>query len=214
MEFSAALAVQERLVAEIVAGAGPETLLLLEHPPVYTIGSGGSGSNLLDPAIEAVRVNRGGDVTFHGPGQLVGYPLLRLGERSHDLHRYLRLLEELLILTVADFGVSARRVPGRTGIWTVNGKLAAIGVGVRRWVTMHGFALNVDVDLNPFSRINPCGMVGCPVTSLARECGAEVPLAEVKKRIGERFGVVLEEWLPLEKFIHGRNGLSVPIQGK
>ncbi len=214
MEFGAALALQERLVAEIVVGAGPETLLLLEHPPVYTIGSGGSGANLLDPTIEAVRINRGGDVTFHGAGQLVGYPLLKLGERSRDLHRYLRFLEELLILTVADFGARAWRVPGRTGIWTANGKLAAIGVGVRRWVTMHGFALNVNADLTPFSRINPCGIAGCPVTSLVRECGVEVPLVEVKKLIGERFGVVLEEWLPVENSFMTGSHCQMPRPGK
>jgi len=214
MEYAEALALQERLIAEIAAGAVQETLLLLEHPPVYTIGSGGSGANLLDPAIEAIRINRGGDVTYHGPGQLVGYPLLKLGERSRDLHRYLRFLEELLILTVADFGVRAWRVPGRTGIWAADGKLAAIGVGVRRWVTMHGFALNVDADLNPFSRINPCGMAGCPVTSLARECGVEVPLVEVKKRIGERFGVVLEEWLPMENLFMAGAHCPMPLRGK
>jgi lipoyl(octanoyl) transferase len=145
---------------------------------------------------------------------LVGYPLLKLVERSRDLHRYLRFLEELLILTVADFGVKAWRVPGRTGIWTANGKLAAIGVGVRRWVTMHGFALNVNADLNPFSRINPCGIAGCPVTSLARECGVDIPLVEVKKRIGERFGVVLEEWLPMENSSRTGAHCQMPLRVK
>src|SRR5512144_428211 len=143
IDFHDAFALQERLAAEVAAEAAPETLLLLEHPPVYTIGSGGDEANILDPAIEAVRINRGGDVTWHGPGQLVGYPIVNLGRRSRDLHRYLRFLEELLIAVAGDFRVEAWRIPGKTGIWTEEGKLASIGVGVRRWVTMHGFAFNV-----------------------------------------------------------------------
>lgn len=171
MEFGAAFLFQERLVAEIAAGARPETLLLLEHPPVYTIGSGGDAANVLDPAVMAVRTNRGGDVTWHGPGQLVGYPLVNLARRGRDLHRYLRFIEEFLIGVAAEFGVAAARVPGRTGVWTERGKLASIGVGVRRWVTMHGFALNIAPDLTAFDRINPCGIRRCPITSLALETG-------------------------------------------
>ena len=172
IDFHDALAIQERLATEVAAGETPETLLLLEHPPVYTIGSGGSADNILDPTIAAVRTNRGGDVTWHGPGQLVGYPIVDLGRRRRDLHRYLRFLEELLIAVAGDFRVEAWRIPGRTGIWTEEGKLGSIGVGVRRWVTMHGFAFNVAPDLSAFGRINPCGFPGCPVTSLAGEGGA------------------------------------------
>jgi len=196
IDFHDAYAIQERLVAGVAAGTEPETLLLLEHPPVYTIGSGGDEGNVLDPGIVAVRINRGGDVTWHGPGQLVGYPIVNLAARSRDLHRYLRFLEELLVAVAADFRVEAWRIPGRTGVWTEEGKLASIGVGVRRWVTMHGFALNVTADLAGFGRINPCGIAGCPVTSLAAE-GDRVRIEEVKGRVTERFGPLLAERLPV-----------------
>lgn len=196
IDFHDAFALQERIAAEVAADAAPETLLLLEHPPVYTIGSGGDEANILDPAIEAVRINRGGDVTWHGPGQLVGYPIVNLGRRSRDLHRYLRFLEELLIAVAADFRVEAWRIPGKTGIWTEEGKLASIGVGVRRWVTMHGFAFNVSPDLSGFGLINPCGFPDCPVTSLAAEGGAPVPMEMVKAQVAGCFGNLLEERLP------------------
>jgi lipoyl(octanoyl) transferase len=199
IDFQEAHAVQERLAAGVAAGTEPETLLLLEHPSVYTIGSGGSEANILDPGVTALRINRGGDVTWHGPGQLVGYPIVSLGRRRRDLHRYLRFIEELLILVAADFRVEAWRIPGRTGIWTEQGKLASIGVGVRRWVTMHGFALNVAPDLASFARINPCGMEGCPVTSLSEEAGDGITLEEVKVRVAARFAGLLEERLPFEE---------------
>jgi len=196
VDFHVVFALQQQLAAEVMAGVAPETLLLLEHPPVYTIGTGGSGENILDRTIEAVRVNRGGDVTWHGPGQLVGYPIVDLGSRQRDLHRYLRFLEELLIVVAEEFGIEAWRIPGRTGIWTEEGKLASIGVGVRRWVTMHGFALNVAPDLSPFRRINPCGFPDCPVTSLALEGEGTVGMAEVKARVAGHFGRLLDERLP------------------
>ncbi len=196
IDFHDAYAIQQRLAAEVASGAAPETLVLLEHPPVYTIGSGGDEANILDPAIEAVRINRGGDVTWHGPGQLVGYPIVDLGSRRRDLHRYLRFLEELLIAVAADFRVEAWRIPGKTGVWTEEGKLASIGVGVRRWVTMHGFAFNVAPDLSPFGRINPCGFPDCPVTSLAAERGNPVSMAAVKARVAECFEKLLELRLP------------------
>ncbi len=198
IDFHEAYAIQESLAAEVFSGAAPETLLLLEHPPVYTIGSGGSEGNILDPAISAVRINRGGDVTWHGPGQLVGYPIVNLGARCRDLHRYLRFLEELLVAVAANFRVESWRIPGRTGVWTEEGKLASIGVGVRRWVTMHGFALNVTADLTGFGRINPCGIEGCPVTSLGRETGREVSMVHVKGMVADMFGALLEERLPAQ----------------
>ena len=196
IEFSAAYSLQERLASEVFAGSAPETLLLLEHPPVYTIGSGGSESNLLDDSISAVRINRGGDVTWHGPGQLVCYPIINLGGRRRDLHSYLRFLEEFIIRIAADFQVESWRIPGRTGVWTEEGKLASIGVGVRRWVTMHGFALNVSADFAGFAQINPCGIHGCPVTSLERENGCKIPMADVKGKIAQRFGDLLAKRLP------------------
>ncbi len=169
IDFSAAVALQEQLVTGIASGKEEEILLLMEHHPVYTIGSGGDQANLLDPKVQLLRTNRGGDITFHGPGQLVGYPLLHLSRFDCDLHRYLRFLEEVLLETAASFGVLAKRVNGKTGIWTERGKLASIGIGVRKWVSMHGFALNITGQLDGFAVINPCGMVGCPMTSLERE---------------------------------------------
>lgn len=198
MDFAAAYSLQEALAAEVYQGGKQETLLLLEHPPVYTIGSGGNAGNVLDSAIEARRINRGGDVTYHGPGQLVGYPILDLSRRGRDLQRYLRFLEELLIRTIADFQVAAFPVAGRTGVWTGRGKLASIGVGVRHWVTMHGFAINVTNDLSPFSCINPCGITACPVTSLKVETGGEISLEAVKTRLGAHFATLSEVLLPLQ----------------
>ena len=194
--FEEAYLLQETLAAEVFAGSAPETLLLLEHPSVYTIGTGGNDANVLDPAIGTIRTNRGGDVTWHGPGQLVGYPIVNLGARCRDLHRYLRFLEELLLAVTTHFQVEAWRIPGRTGVWTEEGKLASIGVGVRRWVTMHGFALNVSRVLPGFQRINPCGISGCPVTSLERETGASIPMDSVKESVGTTFNHLLEMRLP------------------
>ncbi len=196
IDFAEAYNIQKRLVDKVLHDVAPETLLLLEHLPVYTIGRGGDERNLLDTSIEVIRINRGGDITFHGPGQLVGYPIINLSIRGRDVHRYLRFLEELIILTAADFGVDAYRVSGKTGVWTDRGKLASIGVGARRWVTMHGFALNVKPFLDGFSRINPCGIKGCPVSSLELEKGTEVSIADVKGQVIDRFKTLVAEWLP------------------
>lgn len=196
IDYARALDLQERLVREVQAG-GEETLLLLEHHPVYTLGAAGDLQNVLDPAIRAVRVNRGGDVTFHGPGQLVGYPVLDLARRGRDLHRYLRFLEGFLVELSASLGVAGFAVAGRTGVWTGRGKLASIGVGVRRWVSMHGFSLNVASDTSAFAHINPCGVAGCPVSSLSLELGHEFPLELAKGAVRERFPAFLERQLPL-----------------
>lgn len=187
--FQRAWDLQERLVQRIAAGEEEETVLLLQHPHVYTIGRTGSADNLLAHSdfdgnpVELVRINRGGDATYHGPGQLVGYPLLDLRRRGRDVHRYLRDLEEVLIRTATAFGVEAFRRQGFTGVWTRRGKLASIGVGVRRWVTIHGFALNVGTDLRYFELINPCGIVDCPMTSLSRLVGAPVAVSESIERV-------------------------------
>ncbi len=200
--FHEAYILQERLAAGVAAGTEEETLLLLEHPPVFTIGSGGKAENILDRSISAVRINRGGDVTFHGPGQLVGYPIIDLTRRGRDLHRYLRFLEELIIRVAANFGVVAQRVSGKTGVWTGSlpslAKLASIGIGVRRWVTMHGFALNVTTDLYQFSRINPCGLIDCSVTSLLMECAGAVSVDEIKEWVALRFEMLLDDLLPVD----------------
>ena len=193
--YAEALAVQGRIVCEVQKG-GEETLLLLEHHPVYTIGAGGDTANLLDPGVPLLRVNRGGDVTYHGPGQLVGYPILDLARRGRDLHRYLRFLEEFLLQLTSTLGIRAFTVTGRTGVWTAEGKLAAIGVGVRRWVSMHGFCLNVAADTSPFDRINPCGMPCCPITSLSAQMGESYPVEAAKRIVRERFVASLERQLP------------------
>ena len=186
---------QLRLVDDLKAGTAPDTLVLTEHEPVYTIGARlGAESNLVWPedilrekGIEVVKTNRGGDITYHGPGQIVGYPILNL-RQERDLHVYLRNLEEVLIRTVAHFGLSAQRREGKTGIWIEDRKIAAIGVALKSWITYHGFALNVDPDLNHFSGIIPCGITDGSVTSLEREC-SPVPLpGQVKSRL------ILEFW--------------------
>jgi lipoyl(octanoyl) transferase len=201
IDFHEAYALQERLAAGVATGS-EESLLLLEHPPVYTTGSGGSDRNILDPSICPVRINRGGDATFHGPGQLVGYPIIDLARRGRDLHRYLRFLEEFIIGIAAEFGVAAHRISGKTGVWSgspqVPAKLASIAVGVRRWVTMHGFALNVTTDLSRFSPINPCGILACPVTSLFVELGEVVSVDEIKERVAQRFEMLLDDLLPVD----------------
>jgi lipoyl(octanoyl) transferase len=195
MGYGEAFSLQERLVSLVQEGQ-EETLLLLEHTPVYTIGAGGSLDNLLDPDIDVNRVNRGGDITYHGPGQLMGYPILDLSRRGRDLHRYLRFLEELLVEVSGALGVTGFPTAGKTGVWTTRGKLASIGVGVRRWVSMHGFCLNVSPDTSPFQHINPCGMAGCPITSLTLERGAQPAMAEVKDLVASGFAPLLEQRLP------------------
>ena len=173
----------------------PHVLLLVEHPPVYTLGKSGNASNLLlSEAALATRgaqffpVDRGGDITFHGPGQLVGYPLLDLDFFFNDIHRYMRLLEEVIIDTCAAYGLDAGRVPGRTGVWIgpddagPERKICAMGIRCSRWVTMHGFALNLNTDLSFFSHIVPCGIDDRGVTSLAAEQGH--PVDEAAVRVG------------------------------
>jgi len=199
MAYSEAYALQERLVGDIYVGVEPETLLLVEHPPVYTLGRSGHMSNVLDAGVEVVSINRGGDITYHAPGQLVGYPLLNLAERGKDLRHYLRFLEEVLICAVADIGVTGVRRDGKTGVWTEQGKLASIGAGARRWISMHGFALNVSLDLGGFSRIHPCGIVGCPMTSLSQITGRPIEMDQIKQRVVYHFESLLESWLPLQE---------------
>src|SRR5207247_4081035 len=164
-----------------------DELLLLEHPPVITLGRGGDAANLL-AASETLRregvrffeTTRGGDITYHGPGQLVGYPIVHLGEGRRDIRRYVTAIEEVLIQSVAEYGIEAERVEGRRGIWVGNKKIAAIGVRIARWVTSHGFALNVNTNLNHFRLITPCGLQGRGVTSIAHEVGRESPVAGVR----------------------------------
>lgn len=195
--YREALALQERLAAGIAAGTEQETLLLLEHPAVYTIGRGGDPRNILDLTLPVERVNRGGDVTWHGPGQVVGYPLIDLGRRGRDLHRWLRFLEEVLIATLAAFHIPAFRVAEQTGVWTASGKIGFIGVGVRRWVSLHGFALNVCPGLAAYERIHPCGLVGCPVSSMTKAVGTPFDPAKVSAVVRTEFQRLFDQLLPL-----------------
>jgi lipoyl(octanoyl) transferase len=187
LEFADALALQEKAVADRRAdhSLGDE-LLLLEHEPVYTIGRTPDQSSLRDTARlphPLFPINRGGQATYHGPGQLIGYPIIDLRSRGQDLHRYLRWIEDLLIETLADAGVAATTRAGLTGVWVEDRKIASIGIGVRHWITMHGFALNVCGDLSPFDQIVPCGISNVTMTSLEKETGREYSVLEIALRL-------------------------------
>ena len=178
--------------------------LFVEHPHVYTLGKSGDISNMLlsEKQLEAkgatfYKINRGGDITYHGPGQIVGYPILDLENFFTDIHKYLRLLEETIILTLAEYGLKGTRSPGETGVWIDVGtpfarKICAMGVRASRWVTMHGFALNVNTDLGYFDNIIPCGIRGKAVTSLHVELGKEIEMQEVKEKILKHFCSLFE----------------------
>ena len=189
MSFEAALALQEDLVAELQACRTEETLVLLEHEPVYTIGRTRDHSslrqNLPHPVFET---NRGGQATFHGPGQLVGYPILDLAQRGRDLHRYLRFLEDLLIELSASYGVTAQSRDGLTGVWVGQRKLASLGVGVRKWISMHGFAINITREsTQAFAHITPCGLSGVEMTSLSHESGSDISIEDALARTADLF---------------------------
>lgn len=188
---------QRELVAERSAGRIPDTLLLLDHPPVITLGRGGSPEHLLGSAdelsargVEFIPTDRGGDITFHGPGQVVGYAVVDLGQRGRDLHRYLRDLEAVPIRALARFGIRADRAPGLTGVWVDRAKVAAIGIRVSRWIAHHGFALNVDTDLSYFDLIVPCGISDRRVTSMAALVGGPVDRGAVEDALADAFEAV------------------------
>lgn len=196
VDYQAALDLQADLVEQRKKGLIPDQLLLLEHPPVITLGVRTHNSRahvlqtpeaLAQQGVGLFETGRGGDVTYHGPGQLVGYPILELPVDRRDVHRYVRDLEEVLIQAVADFGITASRVPGLTGIWVGDSKLAAIGVRISRWVTSHGFALNVSTDLSRFDLIVPCGITGKGVTSMERQLNHSVSMDEVIETVALRF---------------------------
>jgi lipoate-protein ligase B len=187
------------LVAERQRDERPDTLLLVEHPHVITLGRSTKRENLLAPADTPVfEIERGGDVTYHGPGQLVGYPIFRLREGEKDLHLYMRRIEETIIRTVAAVGLTAGRRPSWTGVWTVpepQRKLASIGVAVKKWVTLHGFALNVSTDLSRFGAINPCGLDAAVMTSVSACLGRPVGVDELKTIVAQQAAVVFERRL-------------------
>lgn len=189
VSFGDALALQEKIVAEkrIDHSLGDE-LLLLEHEPVYTIGRTPDQSSLRGVAHlphPLFPINRGGQATYHGPGQLIGYPIIDLRQCGQDLHRYLRWLETLLMETLAEVGIAATTRPGLTGVWVEDRKIASIGVGVRHWITMHGFALNVGGDLAPFDQIVPCGIANVTMTSIEMETGTKRLVPEIASQVGE-----------------------------
>jgi lipoyl(octanoyl) transferase len=184
--YGEVLELQRRVAAERIAGERPDTLLLVEHDPVVTLGRSTKQGNLLaDPALLASRgvelfdIERGGDVTFHGPGQLVGYPIIDLTRHRQDLHWYLRQLEQVLIDALATYGIAGGRKEKYTGVWVGDRKIASIGVHARSWVTWHGFALNVSTDLSYFDLMVPCGIADVTMTSIERETGRPVPLGDV-----------------------------------
>jgi len=198
LPYGDAWALQRALLAARQADQIADTLLLLEHPPVITIGRAGHAANILIPrealaarGFEVFEIERGGDVTYHGPGQLLGYPILNLRALDEDVVRFVRLLEATLIRVLETFGIEAARRRGYPGVWGGEAKIAAIGVAVKRKVTMHGFALNVDPDLGHFALINPCGL-GKPVTSVARLLGRHVELAEVHPAVRRAFAEVFQ----------------------
>ncbi len=212
VEYGAAWELQRRVVAARKAGAIPDVLLLCEHPHVITLGRSGKISNLRVPSemlrrmgVSFFETNRGGDITYHGPGQLVGYPILNLSEIRRDVAWYVRSLEETMIRATAEFGVASRRVSGRTGVWVdvqahsageevrevkEEEKLAAIGVHLSRWVTSHGFAYNVSTDLRYFDLIVPCGIAGKSAASLEKLLGRRVEMKEVAPRIAAHLGEI------------------------
>ena len=187
MEFAAALALQEEIVAKKREDrALSDELLLLEHEPVYTIGRTPDQSSLRGARHlphPLFPIKRGGQATYHGPGQLMGYPIIDLRRCGQDLHRYLRWIEQLLIEVLADYGIGASRRESLTGVWVENRKIASIGVGVRHWITMHGFALNVHGDLSPFNHIIPCGINEVAMTSIEKETGKAFSVADVAKAV-------------------------------
>lgn len=222
MPYQAAWDYQEKLLQENVkrkstVGGQQYTvnhLLFVEHPPVYTLGKSGNMDNVLmsDDELQANNIeffhtNRGGDITFHGPGQIVGYPILDLEKFYTDIGKYLRNIEEVIILTMAEYGIKGDRSAGETGVWIEPGvpgkerKICAIGVRCSRWITMHGFAFNVNTDLSYFNNIIPCGIVNKQVTSMQKELGHPLDLQEVKNKVKTNFEKVFEAELVSEVFL-------------
>jgi len=212
VDYEDGLRLQRELVARRKAGTIPDTLLLLEHPHVYTLGRNAKTENLLISAeqlaargAQVFEIDRGGDVTYHGPGQLVGYPILDLAQHRRDIAWYMRCLEEVLISVAGEYGLEAGRLAGAPGVWVGNDKLAAMGVHISRWVTSHGFAFNVNTDLSYFDWIVPCGLRDKGVTSLQKLLGRRVEMEEVTEKVVRRFGRVFElEMVEVAEQVEGR----------
>ena len=201
LAYAPALEMQEQAVAARLAGEAPDTLFLLEHDAVYTIGRQRDRSSLgaapLPHPVE--EINRGGQATFHGPGQLIGYFIFDLQKLTPDLHIFLRWIEETLITLLGQYGLVAQRRAGLTGVWVEDRKIASIGVGVRRWITMHGFGLNVGPDLSGFNAITPCGIDGVTMTSLSRELGREISIEEVAESAAKFFTAAYPQLRPAQQ---------------
>ena len=198
VDYGWAYKLQKRLLREHLEGRGANCLLLLQHNPVITIGRGGSKSNILVPesvlmaaGVDVYEIDRGGDVTYHGPGQLTGYPIIDLRCFRKDIHWYLRQLEEVIIRVLAEYGVDGGRMEGYTGVWVGDEKIAAIGVAIKRWIAYHGFAFNICPDMSHFDMIRPCGIADKGVTSLERLLGYKADIEEVSGRVASAFGEVL-----------------------
>lgn len=197
LAYKDAYQLQKRLLEARAKDLINDTLLLLEHPPVFTIGKNSRANNILvsekvlkDKAIPIYHVDRGGDITYHGPGQLVGYPILNLGNYGRDVHRYLRNLEEVLVKLLLQYGLPASSRAGYTGVWVADYKVASIGIGIKHWVTFHGFALNVNLDPTPFSMIQACGISGLKVATLTQLLGTVVDIKLLIKNLCHHFGRV------------------------
>ena len=196
--YDHALELQHRLVAARRDGRVGDTLILLEHPPVITLGRRGNEDNVLVSrqwlaahGLQVRRVERGGDVTYHGPGQLVGYPIVDLRQHRQDVAWYVHSLEEVLIRTLLDFGVVAKRLPGNVGVWLdERRKIASLGVRIESWITYHGFALNVSPDLSHFDLVVPCGLVGKEVTSMEEALGREVEMSDIRSQVAQNFATI------------------------
>ena len=206
LEYEPALALQMKICELKKMQLAPDVLLLLEHAPVITLGRNGnwnhllaSEAGLLERGVRRFHVDRGGDITYHGPGQLVGYPLLKLEGSERDVHLYMRNLEETIIRAIRDCGIESKRRPGLPGVWTDRGKMCAMGVHISRWITRHGFALNVNTDLSYYDLIVPCGLTGSPVCSIKSMLHREVNMREMVGKVIRNFGSVF-----------GREMVSVP----
>jgi len=197
VEYTKAQQLQDKLVQERFLHNIPDVLLFLQHPPVLTIGASGgeqhitvSRDTLVKQGITVLPADRGGNITCHGPGQLVGYPIFNLSNKGRDLHQYMRNLEEIIITTLHDFSIPAHRVPGYTGVWVGEEKICAMGIKVTHWITKHGFAININNDLEHFSFIHPCGIADRGITSMSQLLGHQVMIEEVKARISHHFSVI------------------------
>ncbi len=209
-DYNQAHELQKRLMREHIEGRGTNTLLLLQHNPVITIGRSGGKNNILvseaalaKAGIQVCEIERGGDVTYHGPGQLTGYPIIDLRGFKKDAHWYLRQLEEVVIRVLAEYGIVGERVDDYTGVWVGNEKIAAIGVAIRRWITYHGFAFNVHPDLSHFGMITPCGITDKGITSLEKLLGCKTDMEEVTDRTVSAFAEVFDVALAFHPFPEG-----------